>query len=111
MKGGELVRSLSEKTIADYLFTHKVEYVYEKHIKLDGKEIKPDFYLPVYDLYIEFWGMLERPDYFETFKWKVDMYHKHHINFIALNPEDLPNLEERFGPKLRIAIRNQRHSA
>lgn len=109
LKGkGEFVRSLSEKYVADYLFTHKVEYIYEKHIRLEDKEIKPDFYLPIYDLYVEFWGMLDKPNYFQTFKWKVDMYRKHHINFIALNPEDLPNLDERFGPKLQIAIRERK---
>ena len=108
LKGGELVRSLSEKYVADFLFTHKVSYEYEKHIFLEGKEIKPDFYLPTYDIYLEFWGMLERPDYFETFKWKVGMYNKHHINFIALNSDDLPDLDKRFGQKLQIAIRTRK---
>jgi len=97
MKGTELARSLSEKIIADFLFTSKVEYEYEKHIRLDGYDIKPDFYLPVYNLYVEFWGMLESPGYFESFKWKVNRCNKHRINFIALNSEDLPDIRRRFG--------------
>ncbi len=102
------MRSLSEKYIADFLLMNKVSYQYEKHINLEGHDIKPDFYLPTYDLYLEFWGMLEKPDYFEKFKWKVDMYNKHKINFIALNFDDLPDLRNRFGAKLQIAIRNRR---
>jgi hypothetical protein len=105
---GELVRSLSEKYVADFFFTHRVAYEYEKNIFLDGKEMKPDFYLPTYDLYVEFWGMLERSSYFDSFKWKVEMYNKHRINFIALNLEDLPDLTKRFEIKLQYAIKNRR---
>jgi hypothetical protein len=101
---GEMVRSLSEKFIADFLFTHKVEYEYEKHLKLDNWELKPDFYLSTYKIYLEFWGMLDDPRYFQNFQSKVTAYNKHHIKFIALNQEDLPNIETNFPIKLQIAL-------
>ena len=63
---GELVRSLSEKYIADFLFTHGMKYEYEHPLFLDGRSIRPDFYLPAYNTYIEFWGMLEEPEYFNS---------------------------------------------
>jgi hypothetical protein len=101
---GEMVRSLSEKFIADFLFTHNVIYEYEKHLKLDQWELKPDFYLPTYNIYVEFWGMLNDQNYFQNFQSKVQTYNKHHIKFIALNQEDLPNIETNFPIKLQIAL-------
>jgi hypothetical protein len=108
LKGSEMVRSLSEKYVADFLYTNKVEYEYEKHIVLEGNEIKPDFYLPTYYLYVEFWGMLGDPNYSKKVDWKFDIYQRHRINFIALNPDDLPDLRNRFPLKLQYAIRNRR---
>ncbi len=102
---GELVRSLSEKYIADFLYCYDVKYVYEKPLVLDDEEIKPDFYLPSYDTYVEFWGLLEDSNYFHSFKWKVEKYNTHKIRFIALQSEDLPVLERNFEAKLKIALR------
>ena len=59
LKKGEKVRSLSEKYIADYLFTKRIDYQYEKILVLDHFTIKPDFYLPAYNVHIEFWGLLD----------------------------------------------------
>ncbi len=103
---GELVRSLSEKYIADFLFMHHVAYEYERPLSLEAKTVHPDFYLPTYGIYVEFWGLLDRnhPDYWESFKWKVDQYEKHRVKFIPLLNEDLPKLDTVFGVKLRQAI-------
>ena len=101
---GELVRSLSEKYIADFLYTNAVKYEYERLIVLDGEHLRPDFYLPEYNIYIEFWGMLEDSHYFHSFKWKVEKYKAHKIRFIALQREDLPVLEKNFETKLKTAL-------
>ena len=102
LKDGELVRSLSEKYVADFFYTHKVAYEYEKHLFLDGYKIKPDFYLPAYDLYVEFWGMLDNPGYLDKVNWKFAMYQKHGINFIALNPDDQPVSEESVSHQIAV---------
>ena len=101
---GEFVKSLSEKYIADFLYLHQVQYEYEHPLFLDGQMIKPDFYLPSYDTYIEFWGILEDPNYYHSFKWKVEKYKAHNIRFIALQLEDLPALEKNFEIKLKTAL-------
>jgi hypothetical protein len=36
------------------------------------------------------------------------MYAKHRITFIALNPDDLPDILNRFGAKLQVAIKTRR---
>ncbi len=103
---GEKVRSLSEKYIADYLFMNKIDYQYEKPLRLEGYAIKPDFYLPAYNVYIEFWGMLDErnPKYWEGFRWKKQNYFKHGIKFVPIRPEDLPDLELIFPSKLGQAM-------
>jgi len=106
---GEKVRSLSEKYIADYLFTNRLEYQYEKAITLEGYTIRPDFYLPIYNIYIEFWGMLNgnNPQYWKSFEWKTDKYQRHKVKFIPLLNEDLPDLANVFPIKLQQAIRSK----
>ncbi len=77
---GEKVKSLGEKYIADYLFEHGINYIYEKSfwpykISFDNsrlkdgerkryqaltenkKETKPDFYLTDYNLIWEHWAL------------------------------------------------------
>jgi len=55
---------------------------------------------------VEFWGLLDsnHPDYWESFKWKVDQYEKHRVKFIPLLNEDLPKLDTIFGAKLRQTL-------
>ena len=63
LKGTE-VKSRAEKLIADFLFTHQVEYRYEDRAAwadsaVDKAGYTPDFYLPNHDTYIEHWGIDE----------------------------------------------------
>ena len=60
----EKVKSLAEAQIANFLFLNGIEYEYEKIYPFEiinetGKIIsmRPDFYLPEYDLYIEHFGV------------------------------------------------------
>jgi hypothetical protein len=101
---GELVRSLSEKFVADFFYSNGIKYEYERPLVLDGEKIKPDFYLPTYNTYVEFWGLLEDSNYFNAFKWKVEKYNSHKIRFIPLRLEDLPVLEKNFETKLKTVL-------
>ena len=61
---GTEVKSRAEKLIADFLYTHQVEYRYEDRAVWANSDshkagYTPDFYLPQYDLYIEHWGIDE----------------------------------------------------
>ena len=110
LKKGEKVRSLSEKYIADYLFTRRIDYQYEKILVLDHFTIKPDFYLPAYNVYIEFWGLLDgdkNPQYWKNFRWKTEKYQKHGIKFLPLRKEDLPRLDTIFPVKLKLALQQK----
>lgn len=56
----EKVKSHAEREIANFFFTHNIQYEYEKEIdwiKNNKQEYCPDFYLPEFDVYLEHWGL------------------------------------------------------
>lgn len=50
---GELVRSVDERYIADFLYIHGIRYEYEKKYELASYDYYPDFYLTDYAIYLE----------------------------------------------------------
>ncbi|MFQ5891097.1 MAG: UvrD-helicase domain-containing protein [Gemmatimonadota bacterium] len=59
---GEHLRSVGERIVADFLFTHNVPYTYEARAGWakvgEGRDAyHPDFHLPQIDAYIEYWGV------------------------------------------------------
>lgn len=69
----EWVKSYGEMDIANFLTQNGVEYIYENPYAVDTRtseyaEYKPDFYLPKYDIYIEYFAINkegEVPAYFK----------------------------------------------
>ena len=61
---GEIVKSLEELMIANFLFLNGIDYIYEYKYPFEQedkyrKHYRPDFYLPEYDIYIEHFGITE----------------------------------------------------
>ena len=56
---GEEVKSYGEKMVADYFFKNNIRYQYEQPARSrNGRRIsRPDFYLPDFEVYVEYWGM------------------------------------------------------
>ena len=106
-KRGEAVRSRSEQRIADYFAENGIRYIYEWGAQTDALLFKrtfahPDFYLPDYNVYVEFWGLAEvSKEYRHNMKFKMAQYHKNHIRFISLYPDNLLNLDWIFRAKFR----------
>lgn len=73
---GEYVRSKSEALLANLLYIHNVNYVYEKKINLGGHIIIPDFtiILPDGEIYWEHLGMLENEQYRMRWAKKSQIY-------------------------------------
>ncbi len=79
---GELYDSISETTIADWLFNNDIEYEPHKHLPKPSSSIS-DFYLPDFDLWIEYDGLMEvRKD--NKLKVKKAFYKKHGLKFIII---------------------------
>jgi hypothetical protein len=68
---------------------------------------RPDFYLPDYGIYVEYWGMLGADDprvrsrYERSMKWKMAQYHRNNIKFISIYPNNMGNLDWVFRAKFR----------
>lgn len=111
-KRGVQVRSRSEQRIADYFDCIPLRYEYERELVarfwIFTRTIgRPDFYLPDYDVYVEYWGMLEvendsdRKKYERSMRYKLTRYHRLGINIISLYPRDLPNLDGNFRERFK----------
>lgn len=109
---GEEVRSFAEKRIADYFARNNINYVYEQEAKTKGWLFRdtishPDFYLPDYDVYVEYWGLVDadnrrtRERYIRDMKRKMAIYYKNNIKFISIYPRNLENLDWIFRRKFR----------
>ena len=80
---GELVRSKSEVAIANALYYHNLDYVYEPELVLEGKVKRPDFKVMDEDTgeewYWEHCGMMEDPKYKKRWEDKKALYKKNGI--------------------------------
>jgi|WetSurMetagenome_2_1015567.scaffolds.fasta_scaffold40269_2 hypothetical protein len=101
---GEVVRSVGEKIIANYFYKNNINYAYEPH--QIGWAI-PDFYLPDFNVYVEFWGLVNADDdwtrkrYVREMKRKMAMYYKRNVRFVSIYPDNIQNLDWIFRTKFR----------
>jgi hypothetical protein len=109
---GETVKSIGERRIADYFEKNNINYVYEQEAKgkflfFDYKISSPDFYLPDYDVYVEYWGLVNaddnwtRANYVRNMKRKMAIYYRNNIKFISIYPRNLDNLDWIFRTKFK----------
>ena len=88
------VKSIGERDVGNFLFLHNIKFKYEPLVKWVDKDVEesreyhPDFYLPDYDIYIEYWGLNEdlhvpawftisSQEYLELKEWKLSQFEKH----------------------------------
>lgn len=91
------VRSRGERRIVAFFRKHKIRFKYEPELVLGKVKLHPDFYLPEYKTYLEFWGMvLISPKYRAIMKIKKKLYEKHGIPVVSLLPKHLNDLEKNF---------------
>jgi hypothetical protein len=100
-KDGTLVQSDGERRIADYLKRAGIAYRYDERFRiLNGFAIRPDFYLPEQDVYIEYWGM-DTADYKIGMLKKQKLYQQEGKKLISLYREDKPEIETVLQSKLK----------
>ena len=82
-ENGEIVRSKSEKILADKLNSMGIPYVYEMPVMIEGKWIRPDFIvLSIKDkkeYYWEHWGIMDNHEYVEKMILKKELYQQSNI--------------------------------
>lgn len=91
---GTWVQSDGERRICDLLNSEQIRYRYDERFRiLDGYAIRPDFYLPEFDVYIEYWGM-DTADYKIGMLKKQKLYQQQGKKLISLYPEDKSRMRE-----------------
>lgn len=96
---GEIVKSIGERRIADYFERNNIYYLYEQKPRGKSLFVIPDFYLPVYDVYIEYWGLVNVEDsrtkvrYERNKERKIAIYRRNNIKLISIYPDNLENLD------------------
>jgi len=96
-----------EEKIKNYLEENNLQHEYR--LDLRGGFAHPSFYLPEYDIYVEFCGLLEgensvNKEYLNRINDKISMYHQNGIKYISIYPNNLENLEVVFRKKLEEKI-------
>jgi len=88
------VQSRGERRIGNWLAAKGIAYRYdERMVVAGGLRIRPDFYLPEFDLYIEYWGM-DTPEYVANMRRKQVLYQREGKKLISLGYRDLDRLEQ-----------------
>jgi hypothetical protein len=95
-----VVQSKGERLIADWLSAHGIEYRYDDKFQIiQGYAVRPDFYLPRHDVYIEYWG-LDTTDYKIGMLLKQKLYQQEGKKLISLVPDDLHRLDTKLSEAL-----------
>ncbi len=95
---GDKVKSFGELYIANWLFYHGIDYQYEtayqyQVVTVEHRQYKPDFYLPEYDIYIEYYGIdeegntaayIDKATYHAAIKWKSTTHEQYKTQCITL---------------------------
>ena len=100
-RDGTVVQSEGERRIAEWLTAHALTYRYDAKFRILAEfQIRPDFYLPELDVYIEYWG-LDTPQYKMSMYKKQTLYQQEGKRLISVYPKDLSALDQLLVAKLR----------
>jgi len=98
---GTLVQSDGERIIAEELAALGIAFRYDNRFRiLKGYAIRPDFYLPEFDLYLEYWGMEDNLDYQIGMLEKKKLYQQAGKKLVSLYAHEKPRLREALRQKL-----------
>lgn len=79
---GEIYDSISEARVADWLLSNDIEYEPHKKLPKPSRSIS-DFYLPDYDLWVEYDGLMEvRAD--DKLDRKMAFYKRNDMKFLII---------------------------
>lgn len=98
-RDGHIVRSRAEVIIDNTLYEYKLAHAYERKLPIE-EDLYSDFFIPIENVYIEFWGMEDDPKYAARKKVKIEIYKKYEFKLIELNDSDISNLDDHLPKKL-----------
>lgn len=90
---GHMVRSRAEAMIDAWLYENRIVHAYERLVPVEQK-MYCDFYLPEFNLYIEFWGMENDPKYKARKEKKLNIYRQNELRLVEIKDEHINNLDD-----------------
>ena len=91
---GTTVRSQYEKRCVAYFEANQIQYQYEPVLLLEGRQYRPDFFLPEYNLFVEICGYNHMPHYRDRIAQKKQVYDKYRIRVLFLHYAGKGSLEK-----------------
>ncbi len=88
------VRSTYEQRTVAYLKKIGLKFQYEPLLLLDGRQYRPDFFLPELNLFLEICGMNHMPYYNEHIEKKKRLYEKHNLKAVFISYSGKGSLEK-----------------
>ena len=89
-QGHPVLRSEGERRIAYFLESNSIKYHYEPGLLINSDEKPriwyPDFYLPEFGAYIEYFGLVGSQNYDRGIKRKETLYFKTGLAVISVYP-------------------------
>ena len=84
-------KSEGERRIAYFLDTNSIKYIYEPGVLVNSAQEKPriwypDYYLPEFKTYIEYYGLAGKQNYDRGIKVKESAYSKAELDVISVYP-------------------------
>ncbi len=103
---GRYVRSRAEALIYNWLFNKKIRTIYEETLYYEdengeSKTLHPDFYLPDYDLYIEYNELTNKP-YLHKKEYAMKVYESLGKKVIIMSEKELNDIAACLKPILKI---------
>jgi hypothetical protein len=97
-----VVKSRAEALIDNWLSREGIAHEYEPNLTIDGNKIKPDWYLPDAEGYVEFWGFLARDnkDYNDRRNHKEQLYALANKKLVSITGIDLEDINVKVKQKL-----------
>ena len=107
----KMFKSKGERKIAAFLDSLNIQYTYQPAVLVQDQEYQriwyPDFGLPKYAIFIEYFGMENDPVYDARTKHKLEAYRNSEIDIISVYPSHLEGNYERY--ILREILRTMSH--
>ena len=104
---GRKVRSRAEAIICSWLYNNKIRIKYEEPVYYrdeesgETKALHPDFYLPDYELYIEY-NELSNPKYLKSKEYTQKIYDKLGLKVLIMTDKDLQDVAACLKPRLFV---------
>lgn len=112
-KNTKKFKSKKEEFIANYLDKKRIKYVYEQELKIGSETLHPDFFLPEFDVYVEYWGLWSNDfEYRKACNHKRKLYKKYEYKLVELYPDNtisFNRLDWKFTERLLKILKEDRN--